>query len=122
MRMAKVSLDGFTTADVPCYTDGRLWNGFATPLFDAAGVGILKEMLGAADGPGAPPSLLIEGDLVSVYDSEEGEYFEAHRSVITVDGQEVPVWSVGENWTWNPCELDDEDPAEAALEEQSTFR
>lgn len=102
-RPALVTMPDVADEPVPCYTNGITWNGFGVPWFDMAGLAVLKRNSDAMDQIGAPVTLLIEGDVVRVYDMGEEEYFDCAMQVEIIKGKPVRMWLVGENWCWNQC-------------------
>ncbi len=104
MYKATVSMDEFTDEDLPCYTDGQTWNSFGMPWFDAEGVQLLKALYDAFQDEEEPPTLLVEGDSVKIYDSYDGAYTECTMRLEVINGVEIKLWSVGEDLSWNRCE------------------
>lgn len=100
---ALVTMEGGADEPIPCYTTGVTWNGFGVPWFDMAGIALLKESSDAMDQMGAPVTLVIEGEVVRVYDMGEEEYFDCAMRVEIIKGKPVKMWLVGENWCWDKC-------------------
>lgn len=80
---------------LPCYSDGRAWNGFGMPYFDAETAQRLVAML---------PELSYRKSDGIIQSAECGgsEIVEYKRTTITVNGQEIVVYPIGTaSWVWD---------------------
>jgi hypothetical protein len=100
---------GTVTADwledmvaVPCYTNGRLWNGWGTPCFTLEQVKDLVVRMKAPLSLGQEEVVRILDDgTVEEYDENEEVWLIADPDEIEVDGVKLVVYLIGDGWCWD---------------------
>jgi hypothetical protein len=96
-RVATFDIDGLF-GDLPGFTTGRRWNGWACPLFPREScVALIDSYPGASFDP-AREAFLIPREDAGPGDEAVETYL---PQTITVDGRPIQVWAIGAgSWTW----------------------
>jgi hypothetical protein len=84
--------------DLPGFTTGRRWNGWACPVFPRASCEALIARLPCARFDPASEALLVPREDAGPGDEAEEVYL---PQTILFDGQPLRVWAIGtDSWTW----------------------
>lgn len=107
LKKGKVSADfipGF--AEIACYSNGLLWNGFSQPFFDEVNTKRVVDLLTTGLPAGVAPALKwVDGELLELKYPEEEYHVSASKEYL-VDGEMVRLWGIGEDgWAWDPVEF-----------------
>lgn len=100
-RAGVFDIDGLF-GDLPGYTTGRRWNGWACPCFPLASCEVILSRCSGAHLDPETQAAIIPREDAGPGDPPEEIY---PATTILVAGQPVEVWAIGCGcWTW--CELD----------------
>lgn len=89
--------DGVT---LPCWSDGRAWNGWGMPYFERSTVERLRGLL--RDVGGSP--LEWDGDKIIARMGDDPDEIEIYEPTTAPDGSQV--WGIGAgSWTWDSVNI-----------------
>lgn len=111
LKKGTVTAEFLPGMEFPCFTDGQLWNGFGMPRFEQSTANHLVELFTAATTEGNPSSLRWHEGALQEYDWSDLMYYPCPFSDEVVEGVSLRMWSVGDGWTWDAVEFQDEAPA-----------
>lgn len=105
-RASKFNIDGAYDEPIPGYTTGRLWNGFAMPVFEEESALMLAEQ-----GPDMTFDKERDTFVVDMGEEvdEECRYEEYKGFDIIFEGQVKHVYAIGDGWVWDEIRPEDED-------------
>lgn len=115
MRRGTVTAE-FLAEDVvlPCFSDGRVWNGWGMPRFDK------ETALKVVSLMPNPSYNEATGIITLQFVGEEPEDYRPHT--ITCEGEAIEVYEIGGGWTWDIVkfpETEDDDPLGQKANEKS---